>query len=251
MSTSCDVVPLILAVVGEDWAGDFLAGAVTARGWPADGITKAAGACTDIVATTSFDGRARLMAVPTEKVSRKFLPRDLQLTARLCMAYDVSLAWVVGYLLENYEASVAEAIRDHFRQLRELGIPKVLDLVPHDFLAKVGPLGEVEADVGPIDVVVGEYATLTDLGFGPAPPGPVGHDVGGAMAGMLACARSAARGRLGAVVQHRITNDAYGQAVVGRHAGELTMLRPVPESGPRGTGDALAVQALRALRLLP
>lgn len=249
LSTASDVVPLILAAVGDDWAGEFLAGAVTARGWPADGIVRPAGSRTDIVATTSFAGRARLMAIPAEKISRKFLPWDLRLTARLSSAYDVGFAWVAGYMLENYEPTVAESIKDLFGLVRELGIPIVLDLVPHDFLARVGPLSQVEADVGPIDVIVGEYTTLTGLGFGP-PPSRVRDDDSDATAGMLACARSAARGRLGAVVQHRVSADAYSQVVVGQYVGELTMLRPVPESGPRGMGDALAVQALRALRLI-
>jgi hypothetical protein len=250
-ATGCDdtshgVVPVIMAVVGVDWAGDFLASAATGRGWPADGITRAVGVRTDIVATTSFAGRARLMAVPTEKVSRKFLPWDMQRVEWFCEVFDVGFAWVSGYLFENYDNTVTEAARAVFARLREIGVSVVLDLVPHDFLAKVGRLARLEADVGPVDVIVGEFSTLAALGFGQRPP--PGQDP---WPSMVACARSAALGRLGAVVQHRVSVGAYAQAIAGQCMGELTMSMPVPATGPRGIGDALAVQALDALGLIP
>lgn len=240
------VVPVIVAVVGADWAGDFLASAATGRGWPADGITRAVGVRTDIVATTSFAGRARLMAIPTEKFSRKFLPWNTERIERLCEAFDVGFAWVSGYLFENYDNTVTEAAREVFARLRQIGVSIVLDLVPHDFLAKVGHLARLEADVGPVDVITGEFSTLTALGFGQRPP--AGQD---SLQDMMACARSAALGRLAAVVQHRVSADVYVQAVAGQRVGELTMSKPVPARGPRGIGDALAVQALDALGLIP
>ena len=239
------VVPAIVAVVGADWAGDFLASAVTGRGWPADGITRAA-ARTDIVATTSFAGRARLMAIPTEKVNRKFLLWDGQRVESLCEVFDVGFAWVSGYLFENYDSAVTEAARAVFARLREIGVPVVLDLVPHDFLTKVGRLARLEADVGPVDVIVGEFSTLAALGFGQRRP--AGQDP---WPDMVACARGAALGRLGAVVQHRVSVGTYAQAIAGPGVGDLTMSRPVPATGPRGIGDALAVQALDALGLIP
>jgi hypothetical protein len=243
---SLDLVPVIMAVVGADWAGNFLAGVATDRGWPADGIMRAVGARTDIVATTSFGGRARLMVVPAEKVSRKLLPWDVQRVERLCEVFDVALAWVSGYLFENYDSTATEAARAVFAFLRELGVPVVLDLVPHDFLAKVGLLTRLEAELGTVDVIVGEFGTLTALGFGQRPP--AGQDP---WPSMVACARSAALGRLGAVVQHRVSVQAYAQAIAGKCVGELTMSKPVPATGPRGIGDALAVQALDALGLIP
>jgi hypothetical protein len=249
LSAACDVVPLLTAVVGADWAGEFLASAATARGWPPDAIARAPGARTDIVATTSLNGSARLMAVPAQKTSRSFFAWDTPLVARLCSEFDVGFAWVSGYLFEGYDATVAEAARALFTSLRDRGIPIVLDLVPHDFHDRVGHLAKLEARIGPVDVVVGELSTLTGLGFW-APAGNV-DDTVEAEAGMLACARSAARGRRGAVVQHRVSHEAYAQAVAGQWVGELATRVPVPSAGPRGIGDALAVQALSSLGLIP
>jgi sugar/nucleoside kinase (ribokinase family) len=244
--TSRGVVPVIMAVVGADWAGDFLGNAATDRGWPTDGIVRVVGMRTDIVATTGFAGRARLMVIPTEKVSHKFLPWDIQRAEWICRAFDVCFAWVSGYLFESYGNSVIEAARAMFARLRANSVPIVLDLVPHDFLAKVGHLERLEADVGPLDVIVGEFTTLAALGFGQRPQ--VGEDP---RPNMLACARSAAAGRLGAVVQHRVSVETYAQAIAGQSVAGLAMSKPVPATGPRGLGDALAVQALSALGLIP
>ena len=93
-------------------------------------------------------------------------------------------------------------------------------------------------------MLVGEFGTMVDLGFGqrPAP----GEDP---RPGMIGCARSAAAGRVGAVAQHRVDNDVYAQAIVGQAAGERVTSKAVPVSGPRGIGDDLAVEALRKLGL--
>ena len=245
LTSSSDIVPLITATVGGDWAGDLLSSSLRDRGFPGDGVIRAVGHHTDIVVTADFKGRARLMAWPGDKVSHTVRPWPWRRIADLVASYDVRFAWISGYLFEDRDRSIIQAARELFANLRERRIAVVLDLVPHDFSARIGDLRWLEREIGPMDVVVGEFSTLVGLGFGrhPAP----GEDV---KSGMMSCARSAAFGRVGAVAQQRLNGDVYSEAVVGQVAGERVISRPVPASGPRGIGDALAVQALKALGLI-
>jgi hypothetical protein len=121
----------------------------------------------------------------------------------------------------------------------------VFDLVPHDFAARVGDLGWLESEIGPVNVVVGEFATLVGLGFGQRPS--AGIDV---RSGLISCVQSAASGRIGAVAQQRTGDGRYLEAVAGHAVGECVISMPVPPNGPRGIGDVLAVEALKALRLI-
>jgi sugar/nucleoside kinase (ribokinase family) len=246
LASSSAILPLITATVGGDWAGDLLSASLRDRQFPGDGVIRAAGHHTDVVSVTSFNDRSRLMVWPADKVSHKVRAWDWWRIVGLVASHDVRFAWVSGYLLEDRGPRVLEAARDLFANLRERGIAIVLDLVPHDFALKVGDLRWLDRQAGPVDVVVGEFATLVDLGFGqcPAP----GEDVRSAM---LGCARGAASGRAGAVVQQRTDGDVYLSVVAGHAAGEHVISRPVPASGPRGIGDVLAVQALMALGFIP
>jgi sugar/nucleoside kinase (ribokinase family) len=245
LASSSDIVPLITATVGGDWAGDLLSSSLRDRGFPCEGVTRAVGHHTDIVVTADFKGRSRLMAWPGDKVSHAVRAWPWQRIADLVASHNVRFAWISGYLFEDRDPSIIEAARELFANLRERRIAIVLDLVPHEFSSRIGDLRWLELETGPMDVVVGEFATLLGLGFGrhPAP----GEDV---KSGMINCARSAAFGRVGAVAQQRLDGDVYSEAVVGQAAGERVISMPVPSSGPRGIGDALAVQALKALGLV-
>ena len=245
LASSSDILPLITATVGGDWAGDLLFKSLHDRGFPSDGVIRAVGDQTDVVAVTNFNGRARLMAWPGNKLSYRIHAWEWRRIANLVASHDVRFAWVSGYLLEGGDPSVIETVRELFANLRKRDITVVLDLVPHDFAARIGNLRWLERETGPIDVVIGEFATLVDLGFGRRPA--LGEDV---RPGMISCARSAASGRVGAVAQQRTDDDLYLEAVVSQAAVECIISRPVPTSGPRGIGDVLAVQALNALGLV-
>jgi sugar/nucleoside kinase (ribokinase family) len=238
------LVPLIAAAVGTDLAGDLLAASVAEQDFPADGLLRAGGTPTDIVSITSFPGTGRLLARPAEKVMRKVHAWEWERIADMVDAHDVRFAWVSGYIFEDYDTATLEHTRTLFGQLRERAIPIVLDLVPHDFVNKIGRLRDLETDVGPIDVLVGEFRTVVGLGFGQAVP--PGDDVRPAM---LGCARTIARTRAGAVIQHRVSTSHYALAVAGPQLGERVMNQEIPASGPRGMGDVLAVQGLQVLCL--
>lgn len=245
LASSSDVLPLITATVGSDWAADLLSGSLRGRAFPSDGVISAADGTTDIVATAYFNGDTRLQVRPADKVSHRVRAWQWGRIAGLIASHDVRFAWISGYILEDRDPSLMAAIRELLANLRKRGIAVVVDLVPHDFAARVCDLGWLERETGPIDVVVGEFATLADLGFGqhPAP----GEDV---MPGMMSCARSAASGRIGAVAQQRTGDDMYLEAVAGHAVEERVISMPVPANGPRGVGDILAVEALKALGLI-
>lgn len=238
------LVPLIVAAMGTDPAGDILADSLAKQDFPATGITRAAGTHTDIVSITSFPGTRRLLARPAEKVMRKVQAWEWDRIADMVAAHDVRFAWISGYVFEDYDAATLESTRTLFRHLRDRAIPIVLDLVPHDFVNKIGHLRHLELDVGSIDVLVGEFRTLVGLGFGQA--ARLGDDV---RPPMLGCAQSAAHGRVGAVVQHRVSASHYTLATVGPDMGAHVVDREIPASGPRGLGDVLAVQGLQLLGL--
>jgi hypothetical protein len=245
LASSSDVLPLVTATVGRDWAGDLLSRSLRDRAFPSDGVISAVDGTTNIVATTYFNGDARFQARPADKVSHRVRAWEWRRIADLVASYDVRFAWVSGYILEDRDPPVMEAVGELFASLRKRNIAVVVDLVPHDFAAKIGDLGWLEGETGAVDVVVGEFATLVGLGFGqhPAP----GEDVG---PGMMSCARSAASGRMGAVAQQRTGDDKYLEAVVGHAVGERVISMPVPATGPRGVGDVLAIEALKALGLI-
>jgi hypothetical protein len=245
LAASSGILPVITATVGGDWAGELLSSSLRDRGFPGDGVIRAVGDHTDVVAAANFNGRGRLMVWPEDKLSHRVRAWQWRRIAGLVASRDVRFAWVSGYLLEDRDPWVIKAVQELFVNLRQRDIAVVLDLVPHNFAARIGDLHWLEREAGPIDVVVGEFATLVDLGFGqrPAP----GEDVRSAL---MSCAQSAASGRAGAVAQHRTGDDMYLEAVVGQAAGERIISRPVPASGPHGIGDVLAVQALKALGLV-
>ncbi|HEY7276045.1 MAG TPA: hypothetical protein VH594_08770 [Trebonia sp.] len=244
LASATELVPLITAAVGTDPAGDLLAASLAEQGFPAVGLLRAADTRSDIVSITSFPGTGRLLARPAEKVMRKVQAWEWDRIAHMVRAHDVRFAWVSGYIFEGCDTAALDTTRRLFRHLRDRTTPIVLDLVPHDFVNRVGHLGHLEADVGPADVLVGEYLTLARLGFGKETR--AGAD---ARPAMLDCARMAAHGRAGAVVQHRTSPSHYTLAAVGPRLGEQVIDREIPPSGPRGLGDDLAVTGLRLLGL--
>jgi len=244
LASATGLVPLIAAAVGTDSAGDLLADSIAEQGFPVAGLLRADGARTDILSISAFPGRGRLLARPAEKMMRKVQAWEWDRVADLVDAHTVGFAWISGYLFEGYEAAAMETMRTLFGQLRDRLIPIVVDLVPHDFASRIGSLHQLELDVGPIDVLVGEFLTLLDLGIGQL-PGP-GADV---RAAMLTCARSAAQGRAGALIQHQITTSHYALAIAGPQLGEQIIDREIPAGGPRGLGDTLSVQGLQLLGL--
>jgi hypothetical protein len=152
--------------------------------------------------------------------------------------------WISGYAVAAEDSPRSAAVGVVCGWARGLRIPTVLDLVPHAFHRVVGTLSSVEARIGRIDVVVGEYETVQSLGFGD--PSIHTDDIRAAMgdaAARLSVSRHAA------VVQHRVSPIEYGQCVAidGQCvAFDTHHLR----SGLRGVGDQLAVTALRRLGLL-
>jgi hypothetical protein len=244
LASMTGLVPLIAAAVGTDPAGDVLAASLAGQDFPAAGLLRAAGTRTDILSITAFPGRGRLLARPAERVIRKVQPWEWDRVADMVEAHDVRFAWISGYVFEDYDAAALETARTLFARLRDRAIPIVVDLVPHDFARKIGPLSQLEQDVGPIDVLVGEFRTLVGLGFGQLPP--LDADV---RIAMLGCARAVARDRVGAVIQHRVTTSPYLLAIAGRQLGEHFVDQEIPAGGPRGFGDVLAVQGLLLLGL--
>jgi sugar/nucleoside kinase (ribokinase family) len=244
LTSMTELVPLIAAAIGTDPAGDLLTASLAEHDFPAAGLLRAPDARTDIVSITSFPGTGRLLARPAEKVMRKVQAWEWNRVADMVAAHDVRFAWVSGYIFEGNDPAALESLRTLFGHLRDHGIPIVLDLVPHDFAKRIGHLRDLELDVGSIDVLVGEFRTLVGLGFGQA--ARPGADVRPAM---LGGARSVARGRAGAVVQHRVSSSHYALATAGPRLGEHVLDREIPASGPRGMGDMLAVQGLRLLGL--
>ena len=243
LASSSTVVPIIAASVGDDWAGAVLSSALRERRFLEHGLVRVPGEHSDLINTVSFNGQGRFMAWPHSKVSHKVYAWEWSRLQRLFLPPEIRFAWVSGYLLDDPDPSVLKHVQTLFDNLRQRRIPVVLDLVPHNFATSIGPLEQLEREVGPVDVLVGEFGTMADLGFGQRPA--VGED---AKPQMVRCARSAAMGRTGAVVQHRIGN-LYAQAIAGVEREYFTSL-PVPASGPRGIGDTLAVEALRALQLV-
>jgi sugar/nucleoside kinase (ribokinase family) len=245
LTSSTGMLPLVAASIGTDWAGDMLSRSLSERGFPVQGVVRVPTECTDLITTVNFNGHARLMVWPRSKVGRKVRAWEWPRIERLISLYDVRFAWISGYLLDDPDPFLFADVRALLANLRRLRIPVVLDLVPHDFLNRIGPLGQLEREIGPVDVLVGELGTLADLGFGQRPP--AGEDP---RPHMIGCAQGAAAGRVGAVVQHRVDRDVYAQAVVGPTPGQRVTGKPVPASGPRGIGDDLAVEALRMLGLV-
>jgi sugar/nucleoside kinase (ribokinase family) len=243
--SSSDVLPLIVGVIGDDWAGELLARSLSARGFPAEGILRITDAHTDVVVTASFRGAARLMIWPRNKASTSIHASIWRLASGLTNSYDICFAWISGYVLESNDTSRAEAMKRLCSDLRERGVPVAVDLVPHDFATRVGSLTDLEQRIGPIDVIVGEFVTLLDLGFGQRPA-----TADSVRSAMITCVRSAAFGRIGAVVQHRISDGLYCQAIAIRGMGESTTDMPIPAEGPRGVGDHLAVRALKEFGLV-
>jgi sugar/nucleoside kinase (ribokinase family) len=245
LASATAVLPLIAATVGGDWQGNLLSDSLIERGFPAQGLVTVPGDRTDVVLTVSFNGSARFMAWPRNKVSRKARAWEWPRVAQLVASYDVRFAWISGYLFDDSDPSLLDDARALFENLRRLHIPIVVDLVPHDFSTRIGSLEELESAIGRIDVLIGEFSTMVDLGFGGWPA--QGEDVGQYL---IQCARSASVGRIAAVAQHRISNDLYAEAIVSQTSGELVIDKLIPASGPRGLGDYLAVRALVELGLV-
>lgn len=242
LASRTPLVPLIAAAVGADLAGDMLAATLAERDFPTAGLLRVDGARTDVVSIANFPGKGRLLARPAAKIMHQVQAWNWDLVAEMVATHDVRFAWVSGYVFEHQDAMMLESTRMLFTQLRDRSIPIVLDLVPHEFAKKVGSLGQLETDVGPIDVLVGEYRTLLDLGFGEPERGDVRPAV-------LDCARSTSQGRLGAVVQHQVSDSHYTLATAGRSPGWHVTDRKIPASGPHGLGDLLAVLGLQFLGL--
>jgi sugar/nucleoside kinase (ribokinase family) len=244
LTSITEIVPLIAAAVGNDPAGNLLAAEFAEHDFCTAGLLRAADTPTDIISITNFPGMKRLLARPAEKVIRKVRAWEWDRVADLVTTHDVRFAWVSGYIFEDHDSATLGSVRALFEHLRDRAIPIVLDLVPHDFVNRIGYLRQLELDVGPIDVLVGEFSTLAGLGHGQEASS--GTD---ARPAMLECARSAARGRAGAIIQHRVSTSHYALATVGLGLGGRVVDQEIPPSGPRGVGDLLAVKGLRLLGL--
>jgi hypothetical protein len=103
LASSSDVLPLITATVGCDWAGDLLSRSLRDRAFPGDGVISTVDGPTDIVATAYFNDHARLMTRPEDKVSHRVRAWEWPRIADLVASYDVRFAWVSGYILEGSE----------------------------------------------------------------------------------------------------------------------------------------------------
>lgn len=233
--------PVMLSAVGSDaWAQTLLA-CVREAGLPAAAIQQVAQAATDLVAVITMAGRQRVMFLPAEATGNRL---DAGFVLGFLSGTDASrVAWAFlsGYALAGRNSARRASAKVLADWAREHEIPVVLDLVPHQFRASVGTLGEVASHLGPPDVLIGNLSTFQQLGYSGEGDG---HDIA---KDMERVAVQASRDWGTVVTQAFTRSGVFGQTAARRgsvlFSGELV----IPASGARGAGDRLAAEALHRL----
>jgi sugar/nucleoside kinase (ribokinase family) len=253
LTQATEARPVIFAAVGDDPAGRVIRDAVIREGFRTDGIGTVAaagpaGTTTCAITVVSFGTERRLMVFPDRHANQQLAPGDVQRVLDTLDPAEVLCTWISGHALRHSDSARRQAIRKLCSWSAQRGVPVVLDLVPHAFVATIGPLTDVELAIGHVDGVVGELTTCWDLLDLVTELKPEGGDARHAMA---AAAEILSKTRRFAAVQHRPTPSSYLQLVA-----EAGRARPHQEylctsEGRRGMGDAMAVDALVAVGILP
>jgi sugar/nucleoside kinase (ribokinase family) len=233
--------PVILSAVGSDaWAQTLLA-SVREAGLPTASIQQVAPAATDLVCMITTAGRHRVMFLPAEPTGNRLDADFVLASLGGTDASHVAWAFLSGYALAGRNSARRRSAKVLTDWARDHEIPVVLDLVPHQFRASVGTLGEVASYLGSPDVLIGNLSTFQQLGYSSEGDGDdIARD-------MEQVAIQASRDWATVITQAFSRSGVFGQTAAHRGAvlfsGELV----IPASGARGAGDRLAVEALHRL----
>lgn len=235
-----DASPRIVGAVGSDTAGKLAKVLLRERGCELSCIAEIHHATTRLIMVLNNLDGTRLM-VESRADANDLVSEQLFLQA-VAEEAEVDLFWLSGYCLEQSGSPRLAGVRGAAEWCRERLVPIVVDLVPHDFRGRVGPLDAVTDRIGGINGVVTELKTLVGLGLA-APDGQLHKR---AKAGMHNLHRKAEV----AIVQFRQSDSTYAQ-LFGR-AGSSVQYREysLDQDELRGLGDRMAVDALVELDML-
>ncbi|MEJ7787286.1 MAG: hypothetical protein WKF96_20990 [Solirubrobacteraceae bacterium] len=238
-ATAADDGALTIGAVGADPLGQVLVQCLASRGLATAALERV-GAATPVIVVTYFEHGPRLLLTPSPTSNDALTPEwALDAAARSYARHGKPrLLFVSGHALRRPATTRFDATLELLKWARSLGIPVVLDLVPHRFRASVGPLEEVLANVGPVSGLVAEHETVVEVGL---------TNEAASLADAAVALRAAAAEF--AVVQRKAELGVYEQAVASK--GGPAVARYVYDiSSERGLGDRLAVEALISLGIL-
>ena len=236
--------PVILSAIGSDmWARQLLT-SIREAGLSESSIQQIDGAPTDLVCMMTFEGRQRLMFMPTDPTGDCLEEGFVLSCLRNIDPGDTAWVWISGYALVERSSARRRSVRLLANWARENEVPVVLDLVPHEFAASVGTLEEVASFLGRPDVLVGAPSTFRDFGYS-----FYGDGIDGANAMMEVAARASRD--WGIVVTQTHTGPSNFGQILARDGVVLSISELViPANDLRGPGDQLALKALEQLSLL-
>lgn len=242
-----DLEPIVMAGIGDDFAGRCISAAFDLEGMTTRGIVIQQ-VPTAMYGTTYFDDGQRLMICPADNASQHYALATAKLLTEALGDDPVAMLWVSGYgLLHHREPNRRLAAIVYMCQwARGRGVPIAVDLVPHKFAEQVGSVDDVISWLGPVDVLVADLDTAVRLAGMPEGAGSADPQVAAAAAGTLGA------GSRCVITQYRSGPSTYRQTIAPSRPGNdtETVDYPIRDGQLRGIGDRLAVTGLCQIGLL-
>lgn len=237
--------PRVIASVGDDALGHFLTQQI-ARWCPEENqcISLIQGQMTCSVSITYFGDGTRFLVRPRLHAG-KFLPvTDVAAHLDSIDPSTVWLAFISGYLLEGAELGTRDALHAVYEWSRHNQVQCVVDLVPHDFLGRVGGFERVESLLGGApDGYIAEVSTIFPLFGREAPPRERVRDLMAEAASLLA-----SRSKSFGVAQGAVSERVYAQTFATSDDRTCDIVEfPFSEMDRTGLGDRLALLALQSI----
>jgi sugar/nucleoside kinase (ribokinase family) len=228
------LLPTVVGCVGQDAAGDLVAGALAAAGL--DHRVRRSATTPTARTFVAFDVLGSRFMFTSPLNANDELPAELTRSLRACQ-WD--LVWLSGVCLRSTAAPRFATVTEIAAHARAGGALVVLDVVPHDFHRLFGSLDEVAAATGGLDgVVSGLLSARLLLGLGPLGEGAPAERLAATAAALLEVFPFA-------VVQSH-DGTTFHQTAMDRSGFERMYSRPVPQgSALVGYGDTLAGAAVR------
>jgi len=227
--------PLVVGCVGKDLAGDSVIAALDRAGCCSH-IQRAEVAPTARTVVT-FDAHGTRLLITTERSANDLLSEDF--VRSIALPSQACLVWVAGHCLRDQAVPRWGAVAEALGRAREAGARVVVDVVPHDFHRLFTGLDDLRSQIGPVDGIAAELASLRRwLGIGSA------HGAPSAQA--LADTVSATLDLVPFTIVRYHHGTTYRQLAGARTGFRAAEVRTVPDAGAFvGFGDFLASLAVR------
>lgn len=237
-------VPDVIACIGDDQFGRYVANELKTRKFTADGIQVTQRARTAVIFLAYRNDNTRLMVQSKSTANRWLSEEQINLYLDDGSHANVAMMWVSGYCLADSDAPRLQAIRAAANWARQRHIPVVVDLVPHEFRRYVGDHHSVDALIGRVTGLVGELRTVREF-YEPTSESIDSWDSLEKYAELLC------RDREFSIVQHRISVHTYAQIAIDGSGQAFRSEMDLRTTPIHGLGDRMAVLGMKQLRILP